>query len=584
VTVAPAKLERLLERLDSDSEFYAENCLRIVDRRGQLVPLTLRPGPAKLEQALQAQRAAGKPMRAVVAKARQTGVSTWAMGKMLQHISRRENRKARVIAHDDETAQALFEIGSRMYTYLPEEVKPPLKYGQRGRVMEFGIRQRYSTETGPGFNSSLRVDTAGDVEGGRGQTFFDLHCSEAAFWKDMARKMLSLLSAVPDTPDTMVVVESSPNGFNEFKDFWDAAVAGENAFAAVFIAWYDEPSYTLSFASPEEEAEFAENVGLGPYGDAEADLRADGITLEQLNWRRWAIANKCGGSIERFKQEFPSNALEAFLATGSRVFEPRYVDAILRREKPAVERCALDSENDKPFVGKAGALVIPGDPVLKPSKDGLWQVWERPETPEDRYVVAVDVSGGEMVDGGAVGDVLLDKTAWHAIQVINHRTRKQAARYRSRIDYDKLARQAFLAATFWNRAWLAIEVTGGFGMPVARIVRRDFRYPFQYQRKKLDRAHFDSSQDRIGWDTNRITRPLIIENAVRLVRDGEDGINDEETAKEMLTFVRDEKGRAGAERGKFDDMLMAWMIAQYVAFELPPRVESKSTSTSYFLR
>jgi hypothetical protein len=571
VAVAEAKVERVLERLDSDTPYFAEHCLQITTREGEFIPLVPRPGQLKVEAAMREQEEAGEPIRTIVCKARQTGVSTWGQGKMIQRTSRRQNRRARVVAHDDETATELFEIGQRMYVHLPEEFKPPLQYGQRGRMMMFGPRQRNSRATGPGFGSSLKVDTAADVTGGRGMTIHYLHLSEVAFWKDAWTKLLALLNAVPDVPDSMVLVESTANGFNDFKQLWDQAEKGGSAFKPVFIGWQEEPSYSMDFASPEERERFRESLGQGEFGEAEPHLVAEGVTLEQLHWRRWAIANKCGGSLDRFKQEFPSNAVEAFLATGSRVFEPRHVERILQACTSGEQR-ELRSEKDQTFVGKAGALTIPGDPVWKRRRSSPWTVWKEPRKdsdPPDRYVVAADVSGGE----GA------EEASWHAIQVIDHRTREQCARYRSRVDLDVLARQVFLAARYFNDAWLAIEVTGGWGLPVARICRRDFRYAFMYQRKKVDRMHFDSAQDRLGWDTNRITRPLLIEHGVALVRDGQDGIRDSETAREMLTFVRDEKGRVGPERGSHDDLLMAWLIAQHVAQELPLR-RQRATSTA----
>jgi hypothetical protein len=579
VAVATAKVEAVLEKLESDTCFYAEHALKIVTKSGELIPLAEpRPGQMKVERAMQAQEEAGKPIRVIVLKARQTGVSTWVQAKIIQRITRRQYRRARVVAHDEETASHLFSIGSTMYSHLPAELKPPLQYGQRGRMMTFGERARYSQNMGPGYHSSLRVDTASDVTGGAGLTILDLHLSEVALWQDIDKKLTALLPAVPDIPDSMIVFESTARGFNEFREIWVQAENGESDFVTVFIGWQEEPSYSRAFASPEESERFAASVGHGDYGEAEPDLLADGCSLEQLHWRRQTIANVFRGDVERFKQEFPSNAVEAFLATGSRVFEPRHVQRIITSASAhkAVDG-VLDSTNDKRFMGKAGALVIPGEPTFKRGR-GPWKLWRDPvehdkkrkdDEPPGRYVVAVDVSSG--------GEA--DDLAWHAIQVLDHRTREQVARYRSRVDLDVLARQCFLAAKYFNLAWLAVEITGGWGLPVARIVRRDFRYPFAYQRKKVDRMNYDRAEDRLGWDTNRVTKPLLIEHGVRLVRDGLDGIRDPETAKEMLTFVRDEKGRTGPERGSHDDLLLAWLIGQYVAQELPPRRDRGGSST-----
>ena len=51
------------------------------------------------------------------------------------------------------------------------------------------------------------------------------------------------MQAVPDKPETMVIVESTANGFDFFKELWDAAVAGRNDFVPVFCAWWVLPEY-----------------------------------------------------------------------------------------------------------------------------------------------------------------------------------------------------------------------------------------------------------------------------------------------------------------------------------------------------
>ena len=49
--------------------------------------------------------------------------------------------------------------------------------------------------------------------------------------------------------------------------------------------------------------------------------RLYGLAPEQLAWRRWCIANNCGGDAEYFRQEYPLAPHEAFLATGRCVFD-----------------------------------------------------------------------------------------------------------------------------------------------------------------------------------------------------------------------------------------------------------------------
>lgn len=40
--------------------------------------------------------------------------------------------------------------------------------------------------------------------------------------------------------------------------------------------------------------------------EEEAELIATfGVDAEQLTWRRWCVANNCGGNLDTFHQEYP---------------------------------------------------------------------------------------------------------------------------------------------------------------------------------------------------------------------------------------------------------------------------------------
>jgi phage terminase large subunit len=56
---------------------------------------------------------------------------------------------------------------------------------------------------------------------------------------------------------------------------------------------------------------------------------------------------------------------------------------------------------------------------------------------------------------------------------------------------------------------------------------------------------------------------VIISNLVQLVREYPELFNDIATLEEMLTFVRNENGKAEAQGGKTDDLIMGLAIAYY---------------------
>lgn len=79
-----------------------------------------------------------------------------------------------------------------------------------------------------GLGSRIRCATAGGSGVGRSYTLKCLHLSEFAFWPGDKRETFSgLVQAVPDRPGTVIIIESTANGYDEFKKMWDDAVQAE---------------------------------------------------------------------------------------------------------------------------------------------------------------------------------------------------------------------------------------------------------------------------------------------------------------------------------------------------------------------
>ena len=63
----------------------------------------------------------------------------------------------------------------------------------------------------------------------------------------------------------------------------------------------------------------------------------------------------------------------------------------------------------------------------------------------------------------------------------------------------------------------------------------------------------------------RLTRPVILSDLVTLIREDVTIEEDAATLKEMLTFVKNDKGRAEAMEGFHDDLVMALAIAHFIS-------------------
>ena len=66
---------------------------------------------------------------------------------------------------------------------------------------------------------------------------------------------------------------------------------------------------------------------------------------------------------------------------------------------------------------------------------------------------------------------------------------------------------------------------------------------------------------RPGWTTTGITRPIMLGDLHAAVRNREIVIHDRDAVSEMLTFVRDDKGKPGPAEGQYSDRVMAWALA-----------------------
>jgi hypothetical protein len=550
-------IEETRERLRWDFPFYSRSVLKVRDK-GRLVPFVLRSAQLKLWDVLAAQRDQGKPMCAIVLKARKTGISTMAQGLLLQRTTLQPLHSANVIAHNSQTAGAIMQIAELMYANLPQiedeelTLKPPIANRRRLKELRFGEPDQFAGATALktfGANqSSYVVDTAKEFEGARGLTLQSVHGSEVAFWADLKRKLTTVSSAIDFTdPNTLAIYESTANGFNEFKDLCDRALAGEGDFPLVFIAWFDDPRYVRALSRRDAET-FV--VGDHAHGDEEHELvAAYGLTPEQLNWRRWAIENLCQSDVEVFHQEYPSFPEQAFMSTGQTVFGGVLIQRAVKatRSSPEPRLVTLHTASSNERRTRRGTVHVPT--AVRLTDGGPWEIWT-PPADDGQYVIACDPATGEDEDGASF-----------AIQVIDHVTRAQCAQYEATIEPDLVSVQVFLACLYYGRhrrPWLAIERTGGYGLSLVAT---------------------GNYADRLGWDTNRQTKGLLHEEAMALLREGTHGLRSVRLARQMESYVRKGSGRTGPLPGARSDLLLAWMIAQAVASEKAPRVDRERRPT-----
>ena len=500
---------------------YIENCLKIKTKSGTVVPFRLNDAQRKLYAVAKRQQDAGKPVRLIILKARQLGFSTLTEGLIFHACATRRNVNALIVAHREDATANLFRMSKLFYDELPAPVKPMLRASNAQElVFENPSKLRSEREARPGLRSRIRCATAGGRGIGRSDTLQCVHLSEYAFWPDgadgKASTLAGILQAVPSLPGTMVVIESTANGFEDFKDRWDAAVAGENDFEPVFFAWFENPDYSMPVVPGTE------------WTPEERDLKAAyRLTDGQLQWRRWCIANNCGGSLDMFRQEYPASPGEAFLHSGTGVFDNEQI--VLRLER---------------LPGPAGRGEF-ADGEWTESETGAITLYELPEEGVP-YVLGGDTAG--------------EGSDYFTAIVIDNVSGRIAAKLRQKYSEPEYVRQIDALGRFYNDALVAIE-TNFSTYPVMKL--QEMEYPNQYSRERED-TYTRQMKKSYGFRTDRQSRPRAIANLVEVFSSHPEWFTDRELLEEMLTFCYNEDHRPEALAGKHDDLVMGAAITYAV--------------------
>ena len=508
---------------------YIEEYIKIRDKNGKVIPLKLNEPQMKYYNVIKELHEQRKPIRIIILKARQMGFSTETESIIFKNVVTNHNYNAGIVAHKEDSTANLFNMSKRMLEYLPDSIKPEQKKSNAKELV-------FNNDKGTGLDSKMKCMTAGGKGIGRSDTFTALHLSELAFWEgDKQDILLGLLQAVPNIPESMVIIESTANGFDYFKELWDKAVAEENDFYPLFVGWNELKEYQMTYTGfelTEDEIELQTVYNL---------------TLEQLTWRRWCIKNNCGGDIDKFKQEYPICPDEAFLSTGQCYFDK---DKVIKRIRKVVEPTKRGS-----FLYKYENNQISNIRFNENIK-GTIKIFEEPQEGVP-YVLAGDTAG-EGSDN-------------FTAQVINNITGKQVAVLKQQYSELEYAQQVYCLGLYYNTALIGIE-TNFSTYPNEKL--QEWDYPNLYIREKAD-TYVNRYNKSFGFKTTPVTRPLILGQLQEIVLEEIDNINDIDTLREMLTFIKNKVGRPEAEVGFHDDLVMALAIVYYIRTQQSFTIENK---------
>lgn len=475
----------------------------------------------------------------LILKGRQQGFTTVITAYQLACSITQRNFEGLTLADEASNTETIFQNKAKyVYNQLPDVIKPTEKFNNKRQMLFEKI------------NSSWSVDTA-TKNVGRSRTINFFHGSECAFWRDGISAILAGLGEAL-TKSAIKIYETTANGFNDFREMWKTGV-----HINVFYEWWRTSEYRADFVSKQTKENFLHRV----------ETREDWI-YERLRWLKYVkkledeqlwwyyLKYKKMLDKELIKQEYPCTPDEAFLTSGNCVFDTdKIVTRIDEAPKPLkVGYFEYDYDDTLPAYGTINPVTNKLYTKNKISNikwvndpNGYIKIYNLPNTPElTKYCIGGDTAG----EGS-------DCFTGH---VLDARSGLQVAVLKHQIDSDLYSRQMYCLGMYYKQALIGIE-SNFDSFPVKELVR--LGYPNLYIREREDK-YSGIIEKSYGFRTTTVTRPVIISNLIKIVRENIRLINDVDTLKEMLMFVRNEKGRAEAQEGEHDDLVMGLAIAYRV--------------------
>ena len=180
-------------------------------------------------------------------------------------------------------------------------------------------------------------------------------------------------------------------------------------------------------------------------------------------------------------------------------------------------------------------------------RNGYIHIYQLPNTPEiTKYCIGGDTAG--------------EGSDFFIGQVLDARTGKQVATLKHQFDADQYTKQMYCLGMYYKQALIGIEANFD-SFPIMELQR--LGYTNQYVRETQD-TYTGKTEKRFGFKTTALTRPTIISKLIEIVREHTETINDKDTLEELLTIVRNERGRIEAPEGGHDDQMMGLAIAHHI--------------------
>lgn len=513
-----------LQRLVEDYPTYAKLLLKIRTKEPKIRPFALNEPQQKYHKFKQDLRKLGVPVRIIILKNRQSGFTTYEQGESYHWSATRENQAIITMAHVKETATEIFQMVQLFHQEMHPRFKPE-KLRDSGSKLIFPKRR-----------CTFSISAAGQEK--IGITLNKIHLSEFAYYPDPSYTFNLVKEAVPPTGE--IVIESTPNGFNQFEEFYTGAQdlynprgkdEVKNAFYRFFTRWFDDSQYQDPKTRRWDDLEKATGkITI----DEKLLIDSHNLTPMQLAWRRWKVL-EFGNDLEQFWEKYPEDDIQCFISSGKTYF------------------------NLKKFLNRMITWANKFKPVVTDETFGL-KIWEHPQ-PDLKYSAGADPAQGIDEDGSAFH--MLEQATGRTVMTFCSKTMSPHEFARKCHSFCKAYNDAFLVVernnhghTVLNELLNHLDYHDPSKLYYHQSYFEDFK-PVGHQIAKELNFGYEP-----GFPTKSNTKALLLDGLKEFAEENPESCLDIDTIGEIKTFKRLKGGKLGAEEGKNDDRVIAFALAQ----------------------
>lgn len=451
----------------------------------------------------------GKKPWYILLKYRRGGFTTLEQAESYATAIQRPNSQVLTLADTTDKTKRIFRMVNIMAEHDPRKVQ---------------LISESKTELGFANGSLFFIGTAGGRSMARGDTLQRAHGSEVAFWSPGPNQTSdvnnTLAGIVGACQNGTIVLESTPNGRNHFYTAYKDARDGHSEFNAIFVRWFDDP-LNIKYPGTYDPEEIRDTLTK-----EEADFMAKhNLTLAHIAFRR--EKQRVHGVL--FDQEYPEDDEKCFLTSGICYFSLEVLMKLLDQCEEPIERTEV--------------------------KGGYEKIWAYPE-PGEEYVLGADTSEG--IAG-------LDKSG---IGVLNKRTGEHVYSSHGYFKPHELAHEIKRISMYYNRALCGVERNNHGHATVQKLVELEYGEPhflggpLFYCTVNNSGSGFEKHlETRAGWQTDKLTRPVMLQDLDSALKEGHLKTNDNDFLGECTTFCLQSNGKWEASSGAHDDTVIKMAIA-----------------------